>query len=75
VRASLSPAARLLTRTLARLAGAPRPPVTWRLTHGPWFENHVADLALDGRQATLAIREAQPGSHPELRTRLLLRLA
>jgi hypothetical protein len=74
VRASLSPAARLLTGALARAAGAPRPPVNWRLTYGPWFENHVADLALDGRQATLAIREARPGSHPELRTRLLLRL-
>jgi len=75
LRASLSPAARLLTGALARSAGAPRPAVRWRLTHGPWFENHVADLALDGQHASLAVREAPPGSHPELRTRLLLRLA
>jgi hypothetical protein len=74
IAASLSPAARLLTRTLAAAAGAPRPPVSWRLTYGPWFENHVADLTLDGRASTLAIRAAQPGSHPDLRTRLLLKL-
>ena len=74
LRASLTPAARLLTRTMAAAARAPRPPVGWRLTHGPWFENHVADVRLDGREASLTIREAQPGSHPELRTRLLLRL-
>src|SRR5215472_9624777 len=74
VRASMSPVARVLTGTLARVAGAPRPAVSWRLTHGPWFENHIADLALDGRRARLAIREAQPGSRLELRTRLLLRL-
>jgi hypothetical protein len=35
----------------------------------------VAELALDGRAASLTIRESQPGSHPELRTRLLLHLA
>jgi PhoD-like phosphatase len=75
VRAGLSPVARLLTRTLAAAAGAPRPPVRWRLTQGPWFENHVADLTLNGREASLAIREAQAGSHPDLRTRLLLRLS
>jgi PhoD-like phosphatase len=74
VRASLSPPARLLTRVLAAAAGAPRPRVRWGLTRGPWFENHVADLTFDRRRASLAIREAQPGSHPELRTRLLLRL-
>jgi len=74
LRAGLSPGARVLTRTLADLAGVPRPPIRWRMAHGPWFENHVADLSLDAAGATLAIREAQPGSHPDLRTRLLLHL-
>jgi hypothetical protein len=74
LRGGLSTPARLLTRALAAVAGAPRPPVGWRLTYGPWFENHVADLTLERDRAWLAIREAQPGSHPELRTRLLLRL-
>lgn len=74
VRASLWPGAGLVTRALAAAAGAPRPRERWRLTQGPWFENHVADLTLDGRESSLAIREARPGSHPELRTRLLLRL-
>jgi hypothetical protein len=73
MRAGLSPGARVLTRSLADLAGVPRPPVRWRVAHGPWFENHVAGLTLDGDRATLAVREARPG--PELRTRLLLDMA
>ena len=75
LRACLTPAARLVTWPLARAAGVPRPPAGWRLTHGPWFENHLADLSLGRRHAELAVREAQPGRHPEIRTRLLLRLS
>jgi len=72
VRASLSPGPRLLTGVLARLAGARRPPVPWRVAYGPWFENHVSDMTLEPGRARIAVRVAQPGSHPELRTRLLL---
>jgi hypothetical protein len=75
MRAGLSPAARLLAGALARAAGVPRPPIRWRVTHGPWFENHVADLALEPGRAALAIREAESGSHPDLRTRMLLDLS
>ena len=71
---ALSPAGALVTRALARLAGCPPPPVSWRITHGPWFENHLGDLVLDGRRARLAIRVAGPGEHPAMRTRLLVRL-
>jgi hypothetical protein len=74
MRASLSPWMAAVTRVLARLAGAPRPPIRWRVVHGPWFENHIADLTLERRHATLAIRESLPGHHPDLRTRLLLDL-
>jgi len=71
---ALSPAGALVTRALAGLAGCPPPPVSWRITHGPWFENHLGDLVLDGRRARLAIRVAGPGEHPAMRTRLLVRL-
>jgi hypothetical protein len=74
VRASVSGAARLLMDRLARSAGVVPPPVGWRMTYGPWFQNHISELKLDGRRATAAVREAPPGRHPELRTRLLLRL-
>jgi hypothetical protein len=74
VRASLSPGPRLLTRVLARLAGAGRPPIQWRLTHGPWFDNHLCELVLAPGHARLIVRTAQTGGRPELRSRLLLRL-
>lgn len=74
IRASLSPASRLLTGTLAHLAGVPPPPVRWRMSQGPWFQNHLSELRLDGPHATLAVRASPPGRYPELRTRLLLRL-
>jgi len=74
VRGSVSGTARLLVGWLARSAGVVPPPVGWRMTYGPWFQNHISELKLDGRRATAAVREAPPGRHPELRTRLLLRL-
>ncbi|WP_327086377.1 alkaline phosphatase family protein [Nonomuraea sp. NBC_01738] len=30
--------------TLARAARIPRPPIRWRVTHGPWFQNALATL-------------------------------
>ncbi len=75
MRAGLTPAIGAFTRLLARLAGAPRPPVRWRMVHGFWFQNHLSDLTLDRGKATLAVRESLPGQHPLLRTRLLLSLA
>ncbi len=33
--------------------------MSWRLTHqDPWFENQVATLELEGRQATLTFENA-----------------
>ncbi|WP_019632034.1 alkaline phosphatase D family protein [Actinomadura atramentaria] len=39
------------TRALARLARVPAPPLAWRLTDGPWFDNAIATIELDGRAA------------------------
>ena len=41
-------------RLMARLAGAPRPPLKWRVTHGPWFENDIATVELAGRNASVS---------------------
>ncbi|POM26570.1 PhoD-like phosphatase [Actinomadura rubteroloni] len=38
-------------RLLARLARVPTPPIRWRLTDGPWFENAIATIELNGRAA------------------------
>jgi hypothetical protein len=41
------------TRLLSRLAGNRRPPLRWRITEGPWFENNLAVIDLDERVATV----------------------
>jgi hypothetical protein len=58
----------LAGRTLSRLARIRDPEMKWRLTHESlWFENQVATLELNGRQATLTLEKAvldgsrQPG--------------
>jgi PhoD-like phosphatase len=49
----------LAGRTLSRLAGIRDPEMNWRLTHESlWFENQVATLELNGRQATLTFEKA-----------------
>jgi hypothetical protein len=40
-------------RALARLARVPRTPMRWRLSHGPWFDNAVATLVVDGPRASV----------------------
>jgi PhoD-like phosphatase len=52
VRAGFSRSFGRLARGLARLAGTPDPGIRWRLLEGPHFDNQVATLHLDGRQAT-----------------------
>nr|WP_242614616.1 alkaline phosphatase D family protein [Actinomadura roseirufa] len=36
-------------RALARLAKVPAPPLRWRMTDGPWFDNAIATVELSGR--------------------------
>ena len=42
-------------RGLARLAGVPRERVRWRFVEGPYFDNQVATLKLDGRAAEMRL--------------------
>jgi hypothetical protein len=46
---------------LARLAGARRPRIRWRLTRGPWFENMICLLEFDGRGARARFDRAIQG--------------
>lgn len=59
-----------LMRLLARGAGVPAPSIRWREEVGPWFENQIASIVLDGPSARLRLERArcttEPGSHPEL---------
>ena len=54
-----------LTRRLAKAAGAPDPGLRWRLTDGPFFDNQVATLRLDGRRAEMKLDKTVPGDDEE----------
>jgi hypothetical protein len=51
IRAGFSRPFTAAARGLARLSGAPDPGIRWRLLEGPYFDNQVATLRLDGRKA------------------------
>ena len=51
------PASRLM-RALAEAAGVEAPSVRWRYVHDePWFDNQVATLELDGRNARMVLEK------------------
>jgi PhoD-like phosphatase len=54
-----------LARGLARLAGAPDPGLRWRLLEGPYFDNQVATLRLDGREAIARLDKTVAGEEDE----------
>jgi hypothetical protein len=51
----------VLTRLLAKAAGAPDPGIRWRTLDGPCFDNQVATLEIDGRQALMRLDKTVPG--------------
>lgn len=50
-----------LASLLARAAGAPDPGIRWRTLEGPCFDNQVASLHLDGREAWARLDKTAPG--------------
>jgi PhoD-like phosphatase len=54
-------------RALGHAAGVPDPGIRWRLTDGPYFDNQVATLRLDGRRATMQLDKTVPGEEEERR--------
>ena len=69
--------AQLVARGLARRAGVQDPDIRWRVCDGPWFDNQVATLELDGPRMTLHLEKAvgRDGDRPELEEVLECRLA
>ncbi len=55
------------TRALAGAAGARDPGLRWRLAEGPYFDNQVASLRLEGRRATMRLDKTVPGEEEERR--------
>src|SRR5215218_2936002 len=76
---AMSRTAHAIGRGLAKAAGVRDPSVRWRLVDdGPWFDNQVGTLTIDGRQIDMTLDKAVPGeehSKPELERVLAHRLA
>jgi len=56
---------RAVGRGLTRVTGAPRPRFGWRLVEGPYFDNQIAILRFDGREAELTLDKTVAGEHHE----------
>jgi hypothetical protein len=54
-------------RALGRRAGVRDPGIRWRLAEGPYFDNQVATLRIDGREAVLQLDKTVPGEEQERR--------
>jgi hypothetical protein len=65
VRAGFSRPLSAIARGLAHAAGAPDPGIRWRLLEGPYFDNQVATLRLDGRQALARLDKTVAGEDDE----------
>jgi hypothetical protein len=46
---------------LARRAGVRPPPMGWRITDGPWFDNQIGELTIDGTRIDVALSKSPPG--------------
>ncbi len=65
VRAGFSRPFGAVARGLARLAGAPDPGIRWRLLEGPYFDNQVGTVRLDGREAIVRLDKTIAGDEHE----------
>jgi phosphodiesterase/alkaline phosphatase D-like protein len=61
IRIGMSRPFEVVWRALARSAGVGDPPVRWRMVgEGPWFDNQVAGLKIDGREIEMRLDKAVP---------------
>jgi phosphodiesterase/alkaline phosphatase D-like protein len=65
IRAAMSRPAAAVAHALARAAGVEDPEIRWRVCDGPWFDNQIATLDVEGRTLRLQIERAQPGDHED----------
>jgi hypothetical protein len=73
IRLGMSAPFELVMRSLAAAAGVDDPPVRWRMVgDGPWFDNQVAALRIDGRAIELRLERAVPVDTSSARLELVL---
>ena len=61
IRISFSKPMAAVTRLLSRAAGVPDPELRWRILHGPYFDNQVGTVTLEGRSARIKLEKTTPG--------------
>lgn len=60
IRVAASKPGHAIGRALARLAGVKDPGIRWRFVEGPLFNNQIATLKLNGRDASLRLDKTTP---------------
>jgi hypothetical protein len=65
VRAGFTKSAGVLARSLAQLVGAPDPGIRWRCLEGPYFDNQVGTVRLDGRNSIVRLDKTVAGEEDE----------
>jgi hypothetical protein len=77
IRLAMTSAAELVGRGLARAARVEGESLTWEIAEGPWFDNQLATLHLDGRHCTFHLEKALGGGDelPTLQQVAVRRLA
>jgi PhoD-like phosphatase len=54
---SLTAPGELIGRALAHAAGVSEPEIRWRLAEGPYYDNQVATITLEGRSASMRLEK------------------
>jgi hypothetical protein len=54
-----------ITRLMAKAAGVPDPGLRWRFAEGPFFDNQVATIHIDGRKSEIKLEKTKPGETDE----------
>jgi len=62
---------RALMHALARSARVRDVPVDWEVEHGPWFENGVMTVVIDGRRASVEVEHASLDDGDQVLSRTL----
>jgi hypothetical protein len=74
IRIGMSRPAERVGAALARAAGVEEEPLSWRIEEGPWFDNQVATLELDGRRAWMVLdKVVEPVDGPPRLERVMRR--
>ena len=74
IRIGMSRGAERVGRTLARAAGVREESLGWTIEEGPWFDNQVATLELDGRRGWMVLdKTVNPPDGPPRLERVMRR--